>query len=112
MVDELANLIECLDVLGMLAESELNLGLLDYCVDPTQPVGLIDGQQIEALQCVVEITQRFAIGPAALRLLGCQDCIIDRFFCFVAAPEVQCQQFCDFVRAAVIKLLEASPTAP
>ena len=85
LVDKTAYLIEGLDVLGMPAEGELDLGLLDDGVDTAQPVGLGVGQQVEAVERVVEIGQRLAVGPAALRFLGGQDRAIDGLFRFVAA---------------------------
>jgi len=58
------------------------------------------------VQRIVEIGDRLVIGPAALRFLSREDRIIDGFFRFVAATEMQCQQFRDFVAATAVKLLE------
>src|SRR3984893_2970768 len=70
LLDEIANLVEGLYVLGMAAEGELDLGLLDDSVDTAHPVGFGVGQQVKAAERVVEIGQRLAVGPAALRCLG------------------------------------------
>ena len=57
LVDETAQLIERLDMLGVLAEGEPDLGLLDDGVDAAQPVGFGVGQQVDALKRVVEISR-------------------------------------------------------
>ena len=109
LVDEAAHLVESLDVLGVLAEGEFDLGLLDDGVDAAQPVRFGIGQEIKAVEGVVEISHRLAVGPAALRLLSCQDRIVDRLFRLVAAAEMQRQKFRDFVAAAAVKFFERVP---
>ena len=44
LINEIADLVESLDVLGMLAEGEFDFRLLDDGVDTTQAVGLGIGQ--------------------------------------------------------------------
>ena len=99
-------MVERLDVLGVLPEGEFDLGLLDHRVDAAQPVGFRVGQQVEAAERVVEIAQRLAVGPAALRFFRCQNRIIDRLLGLVAAAEMERQQFCHFVGATFVELLE------
>ena len=54
-VDEIANLIEGLDVFGVLSEGEFDLGLFGDGVDAAQPVWLGVGQRFEATERVIEI---------------------------------------------------------
>ena len=85
LVDEIAYLIEGLDVLGMLAEREFDLGLFDHGVDTAQPVRSGFGQQVKSVQRVIEVSQRLGVGPAALRFLSGQDRVIDRLLRLVVA---------------------------
>src|SRR5258708_5782992 len=109
LVHQTGNSVEGLDLLRVLAEREFDFGLLDNGVDAAQPVGFRIGQQIEAVEGIVEVSQRLAVGPAALRLLSRQDRVVNRLFRLVAAPEVQRQEFCDFVGPTAVKLLESAP---
>ena len=77
LLDQRANLLERIDVFGVLAQGKFDLGLLQHGVNTAQPVGGIIGQRVEAAQCIVEIRQRFVVTPAALRFLGRQDRVID-----------------------------------
>ena len=93
-------------MLGVLTESEFDLGLFEHGINAAQPVGFGVGQQVEAVKSAIEISQRLVVRPAALRFFGCQDRVIDGFFRLVAAAEMQRQQFRDFVGAAGIEFLE------
>ena len=66
LIDESANLIQRLNVFGMLAEGKFNFGLLDDRIDAAHPIGLRVGQQFEAVEGVVEIIHCLAVSPAAL----------------------------------------------
>src|SRR5690242_12074276 len=91
VLEERTYLVEGLDVVGMLAEREFDLRLFEHGVDTAQPVHLRVGQQIEAVERVVEVSQCLAVGPAALRLLSGQDRVINRLLGLVAAAEVKRQ---------------------
>ena len=54
---------------GVLAERELDLGLLDHGIDAPHPVGFRIWQQVEAVERIAEIGERLVVGPTALRLL-------------------------------------------
>jgi hypothetical protein len=107
LVHETGKSVECLDLLGVLAEREFSFALLQYRVDAAQAVGVGVRQQVEAVQSIIEISQRLAIGPAALRFFSGEDRVVDGFFRLVAAAEVQRQQFRDFVRAAAVSCVRA-----
>src|SRR6266481_5513216 len=58
LVDEKADLIEGLDVLGVFSEGKLAIPLLDDRVDAAEPVGVRVGQQVEAI--AVELLEGLA----------------------------------------------------
>src|ERR1700748_2749570 len=53
LVYERTDRVESLDLVGMLTERELDLGLLDHGVDAPAPVCLAVGQQVEVMQRIV-----------------------------------------------------------
>ena len=79
LVDKTANFFEGLDVFGVASKGKLDLGLFDHGIDTAQPVRLGVRHNVEAMQRIAEIRQRFAVGPAALRFLGGLDGVIDHF---------------------------------
>jgi hypothetical protein len=100
------NVFEDCDVFGLLAERELDLGLLYHGIDTAQAIGLCVRHRLEAVQRILKVRQRLAVCPTTLRFLGGKDGVIDRFFDLVAATKVQRQEFCDFVAATLIELFE------
>ncbi len=72
-------------------ERVFDLGLFKHGIDTPQPVRLRIGHIAEMVERIVEIIQRVAIGPSALRLFRGQDRVIDRLFGIVAAAEVKRQ---------------------
>jgi hypothetical protein len=90
-VNDIANALKVLDITGVLPQRVSDLGLLDDRIDAPQPVRFSVGHRVKAMQRVIEIIQRLAVGPAALCFFCGQDRIVDRLFGIVAKAEVKCQ---------------------
>ena len=105
-VDQLSDGLQRLDVLGVTAEGELDLGLGDDRVDPAPPIGLGVGHRIQARESGFEGGQRFGVGPSLLRLLAGPDRIVDGLVVLGAPAEMVAKQLHHFVNPARVDLLE------
>ena len=108
-IDNAADVFESQDVLLVAPERIFDFGLVEHGVDTAQPVGVAVGHCVQAAKRVVEIGQRVAVGPAALRFPCGQDRKIDSPFGLVAAAEMQRQQFRDLFGAAAVQFLQRLP---
>lgn len=106
MLDQGADVLESLDVLGVTPEGEHQLPLLDHRVDATKPVHLGVRQGLKALEGVLEEGLRLGVGPTALRLLGGENGVVDGLLVLAAAAEVVGEQLHHLVQALGVQLLE------
>ena len=72
LVDDAANFFERPNMFGVSPKRELDFGLFEHGIDAAQPVRPRVRHRVEAAERIVEIGQRLAVGPAALRLFRSQ----------------------------------------
>src|SRR5262249_27967764 len=94
-------------MIGVSAQGELHLGLLQNGVNAAQPVRLCIGHRCKALERSVEVGQGFGISPAPLRLLSSEDGVIDGLLVLCTASEVVGQKIEHLLSAASEQLLES-----
>ncbi len=109
LVDDAANAFQGLDMIGVLSQRILDLGLFEHGVDAAQSVRLRVGHPIKAVERVVEIGQALVVGPMTLSFFRGQDRIIHGLLGLVAPTKVKRQQFRDFIGTSAIKFLERLP---
>ena len=104
-----ADRLERLDVLGMAAQRELDLGLLEHRVDTPASIGLAVLHGLEALERAREQLERFGGRPPLLRLLAGADRVVDRLLGLAAAAEVIREELHHVVEPAGVERLETEP---
>ena len=77
-INQIVDLLQRRHVLGLPPQRELDLALLEHRVDATETVRLGVRHRVETLQRGLEMRERLGVRPAALRLLGGLDRIVDR----------------------------------
>jgi hypothetical protein len=87
-LDQIADALEGLDVLDVLTQGELDLGLLDDGVDPAQSIGVGVRHRVEALEGSVEVGDGLGVGPAPVRFPGGEQRVVHRLLRLVRAAEV------------------------
>src|ERR1700731_1557317 len=84
----------------------LTSALVEDGVDAAQPVRIAVGHCVQTAMRVVEIHQRIAVGPAALRFSCGEDRVIGCSFSLLAPAKVKRQQFRDRLGATVVESFE------